>query len=181
MNGLPAFQDLQEDDFEDLLPEEKNLIQCGAHNEMYAEAFQRIVGYNLGAMKASITTRVIKKLIEAGIGGVTTSVTAARAAVVQLLNEQPYLRDEEPQRALLKIMYFQWQQRQQRSRSSSRASSRAPSRASNRSSTPMMTEVEEEDIDEKEFKKLFAAWNKSRKSKKPKKEQEPALLMLEDE
>ena len=180
MNGLPAFQDLQEDDFEDLLPEEKNLIQCGAHNEMYAEAFQRIVGYNLGAMKASITTRVIKKLIEAGIGGVTTSVTAARAAVIQLLNEQPYLRDEEPQRALLKIMYFQWQQRQQRSRSSSRASSRAPSRASNRSSAPKMTEVEEEDSEEIEFKK-FMAWKKSMKSKKPKKEQEPPLLTLEDE
>ena len=155
MNGLPAFQDLQEDDFEDLLPEEKNLIQCGAHNEMYAEAFQRIVGYNLGAMKASITTRVIKKLIEAGIGGVTTSVTAARAAVVQLLNEQPYLRDEEPQRALLKIMYFQWQQRQQRSRSSSRASSRAPSRSSNRSSAPVLAESEEEDIDEKELQECI--------------------------
>ena len=167
MDGLPAFSDLTEDDFDELLAEEKSLIQSASQDAMWVEVITRICEYRIGTMKACITTKAVKRLIEAGLAGVTTQVTTAKAVIIQMLNDQPYLRDEDPQRALLKIIYYQWfTQEQRKHRTDSRASSRPSSRASTRT---VKAESEEEAAAREEFK-MFMEWKKMQSQKS---EEEP--------
>ena len=163
LRGFSAFADLTEEEFNDvLLEQDMELIRASIDNEMWNTTLQSICDYTVSSMKSAITNSVVPKLIEAGVPGVRTGVMASRAVIVQLMNDYPCLRHDDPQTALVKVIYMQWykRQKQQQSRASSRASSRPTSRPSSRASYRSNVSVSKDNALKREFM-AFKKWKAS--------------------
>ena len=160
LRGFSAFSELTEEEFkEDLSEQDMALIQASIDNEHWNTTIQSIVDYTKASMNSAITNLAVRKFIEAGVPGVRTGVMASRAAIIQLMNDYPCLRHEDPQIALVKVLYMQWYKRQkQESRASSRASNRPTSRPSSRASNRSNVSVSKDNALKSEFA-AFKKWH----------------------
>ena len=82
------------------------LIDSERGEGTYKWALQAIAGYKITPTKAAISAPAVKLLKEKKVEVGTGTVANAKETICALLDEHPSLRDEDPGRIFLKLIYW---------------------------------------------------------------------------
>ena len=88
-----------------LTEEEKTLIEESISNPQLRETMRSITGYQKTAVRTNITKKVVDQFLKNGITKFGKTIDSFRVRILEYLDQYVELRDENPQRCLMKVLY----------------------------------------------------------------------------
>ena len=88
-----------------LTAEEKKMIEDSVINPALREVMRSIADYQKTAVRTSITKKVVDQFLKNGITQFGSTIETFRIRVLEYLDHYVELRDEDPQRCLMKVLY----------------------------------------------------------------------------
>ena len=88
-----------------LTEEEKALIEESIKNPQLRETMRSITNYQKTGVRASITKKVVDEFLNNGVKQFGTTVESFRIHVLEYLEHFVELRDENPQKCIMKVLW----------------------------------------------------------------------------